>query len=267
MGGPLTASDFCLDAAAIAHLNTAGFDTCTTSNMTINCHVDSVPTAHVPLHNSFNHNTSTSNAHSEFDTNLNADAHSNTDTCLLLFNTPHFHTDSTIAVNTANVTHDPQYARHIVNTARRNISTNAAAAHVSTAGFDAQTTSNAIIHRQTSGTSTSLPPHLVQIPSVETTPMLSYAGDIGLDLYDFVALGSAPASNSFTSSNRATAGGFLMRFYDSPVGTGVLLGVGSAEAGAGMIGVGRGSRQREQHITHLNQTSSTTHLDAPPDVP
>lgn len=96
-------------------------------------------------------------------------------------------------------------------------------------------------HQPTNGTSTSLPPHLVQTPSLGTAPSVSSASDVGLDPNDFPALGSTPANNSSTSSNGATVGGSVTTSYASQAGTGVPLGgVGSAGTGAGTIGGGVG---------------------------
>jgi CCR4-NOT transcription complex subunit 2 len=92
-------------------------------------------------------------------------------------------------------------------------------------------------HQQANGTSTSLPPHLVQTPSLGTAQSVSSASDVGLDPNDFPALGSTPANNSSTSSNGATVGGSVTTSYASQAGTGVPLGgTGSTGAGAGTIG-------------------------------
>lgn len=96
-------------------------------------------------------------------------------------------------------------------------------------------------HQPTNGTSTSLPPHLVQTPTLGTALSVSSASDVGLDPNDFPALGSTPANNSSTSSNGATVGGSVTTSYASQAGTGVPLGgVGSAGTGAGTIGGGVG---------------------------
>ncbi|KAF9464218.1 hypothetical protein BDZ94DRAFT_527900 [Collybia nuda] len=95
-------------------------------------------------------------------------------------------------------------------------------------------------HQQTNGTSTSLPPHLVQTPSLGTAPSVSSASDVGLDPNDFPALGSTPANNSSTSGNGGAPGGTVTS-YASQAGTGVPLGgAGSASSGAGTIGGGVG---------------------------
>lgn len=91
--------------------------------------------------------------------------------------------------------------------------------------------------QQTNGTSTSLPPHLAQTPSLGTVPSVSSTSDINLDPSDFPALGSTPTNSSSTGGNGEAVGSSVTTSYASQAGTGVLLG-GSGGVSAGTIGGG-----------------------------
>ncbi|KAG5636178.1 hypothetical protein H0H81_008913 [Sphagnurus paluster] len=133
--------------------------------------------------------------------------------------------------------------------------------------------------QQANGTSTSLPPHLVQTANIPNSQSVSSTSDVGLDPNDFPALGSTP-TNPSTGSNGVAAGGSVTTSYASQAGTGVPLG----GAGAGTIGAGAGgsttqsrdftpddfpalggqSQTQGQSLNGHNQSSSQDNQSHPP---
>lgn len=97
---------------------------------------------------------------------------------------------------------------------------------------------------QSNGAQSTMSSLLAQTPGLSATPAVSSsAGEVGLDLNDFPALGSTPANPNTSSSNNGSGAGTTAS-YATQAGTGVLLG-GTSGTGNAIGGTTTGSQTRD----------------------